>query len=267
MKNLFLLIICLALFVLTACTPQTTVIEKTVSSDASSTTDTSGTTTTTDDDDDDDDDSSDLIAVDNPWEPNCDIDGVNRDNGTNYRIWCKTINKVGRSADDGIALDDDLYWSTLYDYCTSPIPLTCTKANAFQTDSSIKVRIKVNTQPTSCGGDYYGYKFNSSYGNLRFDIVTSVRRLNGTMVEGSTVQTDWISVGSTSQVITIPAESSTDPDTPQFIDIKNVRSDAACVWYGGVDYNGYCSDGWYIKNNECWSIELQVATDFTQDFK
>lgn len=165
---------------------------------------------------------------------------------------------------------------------SSTMPTTQEASIVFRSDSRLKVRLKINSQPYPTAGQEYCYgravgqagdAFN--YTKLRFrihlrdvmcdniDPSNSYNCLSGFYL-GSPYQYKYISpvdVSSCSEVIDVGAMR----NQTQFgtaVIVEDVKSDSTCQ-----ANDTYCPAEKIVRAASCWHMTMQIVTDYTQDFK
>ena len=151
-------------------------------------------------------------------------------------------------------------------------------AIAFQTDGLLRVRLKIKpqeippTNQTHCFGRTTGAGFAPYYSKLKFDL--SLRDITcsggGTTCSASdyilgapyrrSLGLGPIDTNSFSEVIDIGANANLNV-VATAVEISNVRSDQFCAANGS-----FCPAEKSIRTKDCFSMELQVQTSFTQTF-
>jgi len=152
----------------------------------------------------------------------------------------------------------------------------------FQSDARVRVRLRVKSQPYPTAGDIYclgrqtGRVGDSHpYTKLRFaihlrDILCEVpdpndlTKCNSGFYLGTRYRTQFIdpvNVDSCSPIIDIGSlRNQTVYGTT--IEVEDVKADSTCQ-----SNETYCPAERIVRAASCWSMDLQVATDYTQDFK
>ena len=152
----------------------------------------------------------------------------------------------------------------------------------FKSDSRLKVRLKINSQPYPTAGEEYcfGRETGQSsdqyvYTKLRFrvhlrDIMCETpdpqnpnNCLSGFTL-GNRYRTQYIdpvSVNSCSPVIDLGSMRN-DTVYGTTIEVEDVKADSTCQANGTR-----CPAEQIVRAASCWSMNLQVVTDYTQDFK
>ncbi len=171
------------------------------------------------------------------------------------------------------------YSSTL---AQETMPTLSEASLVFKSDSRLKVRLKVNSQPYPTAGEEYCYGRATgqsadayNYTKLRFrvhlrdilcdtpDPENSNNCLSGFYL-GNRYRTQYIdpvSVDSCSPVIDLGSmRNSTQYGTT--IEVEDVKADSACQSIGT-----YCPAEKIVRAASCWSMTLQIVTDYTQNFK
>lgn len=153
-------------------------------------------------------------------------------------------------------------WDSAYEGLGSSASLT--------TDGRLKIKIKVNSRPArlDCGiasGSYNPY----AYTKMRFEV--TVRR-SGDTNPFYTKAVDPVSVGSTSDVIDVPV-SQYPSASPYIIRVAKAKSDSYCLWQSASSWNN-CSSNPACKcpveesdPTNCWSVDLQIVTSTTNNFR
>jgi len=166
--------------------------------------------------------------------------------------------RIGDSAGPGADLND---WTTVQ--------------QLFVTDSRMRLRVKVLPQPSQCydnnGNSLVSHDttFTPAYDRLKFSISVSqittnnnnVMQINAPFWEKPDIGPIEADGSSCSSIYTmdLPVVGSI---YPYIISIYDVKSNFACDHYN----NSQCPADWIIPENGCWSVELQLVTDDTQDF-
>ncbi len=175
--------------------------------------------------------------------------GTNKPSGENRTPWCTVLKRRGGYG-----------WDSYNDYGYT---------DAFLTDSTLKVKITINSSPDTCDPSV-GTIYKKAYGKLKFDLGMSADGGYNYFYPQADVTLD---LGS-SQIFDlspyINRSCATGGNCSQFIRIQNVRSDHACTYYGcpesGDSYCQYvCPSEWTLPSSSCWSVEMQVSTDNHQD--
>lgn len=155
----------------------------------------------------------------------------------------------------------------------------------FSSDSKLKIRFKINSQPFPTAGQEYCYGRNTgsssdqyTYTKLRFRV--SLRDIlcdqpnasNPTQCDsgfylGNPYRAQYISpvnVDSCSNIIDIGSirNASIYGTTVQ---VDDVKADSACQ-VGGTN-EVYCPAEKIVRAASCWHMTMQVSTDYTQSFK
>jgi hypothetical protein len=160
---------------------------------------------------------------------------------------------------------------------------TLTEASIlFRSDSKLKVRFKVHSQPYPTAGQEYCYGRNTGQGSdaypytkLRFmvhlrdvlcttpDPQNSNNCLSGFYL-GNRYRTQYIdpvNVDSCSPVIDFSAYRNQTP-YGTVVEVEDVKADSTCQ-----SNSTYCPAEKIVRAASCWRLTMQVATDYTQDFK
>jgi len=166
---------------------------------------------------------------------------------------------------------------------TQTMPSIHNASLLFKSDARLKVRFKVNSQPTPpqgtsdeyCYGRTNGVIDSFLYTKLKFQVIlrdvlcdspdpSNSNNCLSQFYLGSPYQTQIsqpVSVDSCSQVFDIGARR----NQTQFgtvVEIADVRSDNTC------QYNGtFCPAGQSVRPQSCWHMTMQISTDYTQDLK
>lgn len=166
----------------------------------------------------------------------------------------------------------------------SSIPRLVEASQLFQSDSRLKVRFKVNSQPYPTAGEEYCYGRQTGvfsdpyfYTKLKFrlqlrDIICSqINAQDPTQCDGDLslgepyrIQYfDPVSVGFCSPVIDLGAIRNTGNNImATTVEVDDVKADSAC------QYNGsFCPAEKIVRKASCWDMTIQIVTDYTQDFK
>ena len=153
----------------------------------------------------------------------------------------------------------------------------------FRSDSRLKIKLKVNSQPRPPAGEEYCYGRQTGqasdayrYTKLRFRI--SLRDIKCDNPDPSDQTnclsqfylgprykmqyTEPIKVDSCTSVIDIGAKRN-QTQYGTVVEVDDVRSDSDCQ-YGYSEYN--CPSEKIVRAASCWSMTMQIVTDFTKDF-
>ncbi len=152
----------------------------------------------------------------------------------------------------------------------------------FKSDTKLKIRFKVNAQPFPTAGEEYCYGRDTEqpadqypYTKLRFRVhLRDVICLDnpapanpdncqsyGLGDRYRTQIVEPISEGTCGPIIDLgPIRNQTVYGTT--IEVEDVKADSACQ--AGAEY--YCPAEKIVRAASCWSMTLQVVTDYTQDF-
>lgn len=177
----------------------------------------------------------------------------------------------------------DLYSGQLFFDTTSELLRTKTGAkNFFWGDSILKIRFKSNLQPESanstaiCPNRKMGYSSIKGYGKIKFDLyIVGVNGSNETTIYHSS---PVVSVNSCTTAINLSSYLASYPDGI-YLKIRNVKgnqnwlpgTNTEAYYYDMFGYispnNPYVSATWKdIRNMECWSLDIEVASDGTKTF-
>lgn len=179
--------------------------------------------------------------------------------------------------------DYSLYSGQPFFTTTSELLRTKTGAsNFFWGDSILKIRFKANKQPESanttsvCPNRYMGYSSIKGYGKIKFDLY--VVGIRGNTESEFYYSSPELSVGTCSTAINLSDYVAAYPDGI-YIRIKNVKgnqnwwpgTNAEAATYDNYGYvspqNPYVANSWKaIRNMECWSIDIEAASDGTKTF-
>ncbi len=152
----------------------------------------------------------------------------------------------------------------------------------FRSDSKLKVRLKINSQPYPTSGETYCYGRETGkasdpyqYTKLRFRIhlrdikcdtpdSSDPNKCSSGFYLGNRYRTTYIdpvAVDSCSNVIDVGAiRNQTQYGT--VVEVEDVKSDSTC------QYNGsFCPAEKIVRAASCWHMTMQIVTDYTQDFK
>ena len=156
--------------------------------------------------------------------------------------------------------------------------------NFFWGDSTLKVRFKANVQPKSanttavCPGRVTGMSSIKGYGKLKFDLSLVGRKENGTVSLPISLGQKTISVNSCTPAIDLSPYASQYPNGI-YLKIANVQGNQN--WSPGTNseqqtydtygyiypQNPHVGETWeYIRNAECWTLDIEVAADGTKTF-
>jgi hypothetical protein len=141
----------------------------------------------------------------------------------------------------------------------------------FTTDGRLRLRLAVNAQPdrSNCGvtGSYRW----PAYTKLAARI--AVKLSNGSEIWSTT--TGNVIVGQQSQIFDVPV-SNFPSAYPYIVQIDSVKGDTTCVWQTNANGVNYCNNpinaAWCgcpvaPDPTNCWSVNLQVVTSQTNNFK
>lgn len=165
---------------------------------------------------------------------------------------------------------------------TSTMPKVQEASLVFSSDSKLKIRFKVHSQPYPTAGEVYCYGRETGkasdpyqYTKLRFrlhlrDIICDTpnaqdpTKCDSELRLGERYRTQYIepiSVDYCSSVIDLGSiRNATTFGTA--IEVDDVKADSTC------QYNStYCPAEKIVRTASCWDMTLQVVTDYTQDFK
>ena len=151
----------------------------------------------------------------------------------------------------------------------------------FRSDSRLRIRLQVNSQPFPIAGDEFCFGRQTGqasdanrYTQLRFtvslrDIMCDTpdpndqtNCLSDFYLGGiyQIIRSSPVNVGSFSDVIDVGARrNSTQYGT--VVEVSDVRGDITCQANGT-----FCPSEQIIRRASCWDMRMQVSTDFTQDF-
>lgn len=153
----------------------------------------------------------------------------------------------------------------------------------FRSDGRLKIKFRVNSQPRPTAGEEYCYGRAIGqasdaflYTKLRFrislrDIMcdnphpTDPAKCSSQFYLGSRYQiqfTQPINVDSCSSVIDLSSRRNT-TQYGTVVEVDDVKSDSDCQ-FGHSTFN--CPSEKIVRAASCWSISMQVVTDFTKDF-
>lgn len=155
----------------------------------------------------------------------------------------------------------------------------------FRSDNRLKIKLQMNAQPRPITGEEYCYGRTTGsaadaydYTKLKFrvslrDIMcdnphpTDPAKCSSQFYLGSRYQSQFfnpINVNSCSSVIDLGSSRNTTQYGTVF-EVDDVRSDNACQAQSGYsEYN--CPSKQIVRAASCWSMTMQVVTDFTKDF-
>lgn len=138
----------------------------------------------------------------------------------------------------------------------------------FQTDSLLKVRFNVQTQPTSCYGKATGAAI-PAYGMLQFDVsLVAIKCPSGgtncspsQYILGAPYYKQTVGpVNANASTILDFSNKLTNGAVATAIRIDNVSSDQYCDQYP----NHFCPASRIMRAQDCWGINLEVQTSYTQ---
>lgn len=150
---------------------------------------------------------------------------------------------------------------------------------AFQTDGLLRVRLKVKSQQIAPSGQTYCYGRNTGsgftpyYQSLKFDLhLRDVICPNGgtscsssEYILGDRYRGQYgvgpVAVDSYSSIIDVGSVANQGVIATT-VEISNVRSDQYCQHYG--DSETYCPAERNVRTQDCWNMELEVQTSYTQ---
>ena len=240
----------------------------------------------------DDNSNSSTTNVDNSDNPDT-TDPVNNDNTNTQNT--VPANCTGTSSDgegDGYAIHQyrmilagHQTWSP-GDYTESLQTMTMPPINeasiVFKSDSRLKVRFKVNSQPFPTAGEEYCYgratgqaSDSYPYQKLRFRVHLRDVQCSNPNAQDPTVCDSGQSLGpryKTQYINPIDVNFCSEPidlgalrNSTVFgtvIEIDDVKADSTCQTNGQ-----FCPAEKIVRAASCWDITLQIVTDYTQDFK
>jgi hypothetical protein len=149
---------------------------------------------------------------------------------------------------------------------------------AFQTDGTLRVRLKVKSQSipptnqTGCYGRNTGVGFTPYYQSLKFDLFLRdvICPGGGTncspnqYILGSRYRAQYgvgpVAIDSYSQIIDV-GNFANQGVVATTVEISNVRSDQYCASNGS-----FCPAEKNVRTQDCWNMELEVQTSYTQSF-
>ena len=148
----------------------------------------------------------------------------------------------------------------------------------FQTDSRLRVRLQIKSQPIATAGEEYCYGRTTgqaadpfTYTKLRFkvhlrDVICNSFSANNCVsyslgARYKTQYIDPVSVGSCSPIIELGQLRNTS-QYGTVIEVEDVRADSTCQYN-----NTYCPAEKIVRTGACWHMKLQIVTDYTQDFR
>ncbi|MBL7666081.1 MAG: hypothetical protein JNM93_13175 [Bacteriovoracaceae bacterium] len=144
-------------------------------------------------------------------------------------------------------------------------------------DATLRVRAKVLPQPSSCPFKKSGAESVPNYTKLRFKIsmyaLVPDPSISGKFLMVPTPHSYSpqapVNVNSCSQIFDIPYKQSIQPAyaNPVVIAVEDVRSDFECQIHGDSNNTVNCPAEKKVRDQSCWRVVLQVATDATDDFK
>lgn len=166
---------------------------------------------------------------------------------------------------------------------TSAMPTIRHAGYIFRSDGRLKLKFKVNNQPTPVTGEEYCYGRQTGqpadayrYTKLKFkvsqrDIIcnnsdpSDPANCSSGFYLGGRYQTRTIgpiSVNSCSSVIDL-SNSRNNTIHGTVVEVYDVRSDSDCQ-FGYSEYN--CPSEKIVRKGSCWNVDVQVVTDQSQDF-
>lgn len=166
---------------------------------------------------------------------------------------------------------------------TSTIPTIEEAGYIFRSDGRLKVRLRVNSQPNAVAGEEYCFgrqtgqsadafrytklKFRLSLRDIKCDTphATDPAKCGSQFYLGNRYQTQFtqpIDVGSSSPIFDLSSRRNV-TQYGTVVEIDDVRSDSDCQ-FGFSTFN--CPSEKIVRAASCWSMSMQVVTDFTQDF-
>jgi len=138
----------------------------------------------------------------------------------------------------------------------------------FQTDSLLRVKFNVQTQPTSCFAKASGVAI-PAYGMLQFDVsLVAIKCPNGgtncspsQYILGTPYNKQTVGpVNVNSSTILDLSNKLSNGVVATAIRIDNVSSDQYCDQYP----NHFCPASRIMRAQDCWGINLEVQTSYTQ---
>ncbi|MCT4641365.1 MAG: hypothetical protein N4A33_03640 [Bacteriovoracaceae bacterium] len=164
---------------------------------------------------------------------------------------------------------------------SSTMPTILQAGLLFPTDSRLRVRMMVKSQPYPTAGQEYCYGRQVGqasdahpYTKLKYrvhlrDVHCSTYNGNGQCTNAylgsryATQYVDPIDVGSCSPILDFGHLRNTGGNIiATTIEVDDVKADSTC------QYNStYCPAEKVVRAASCWHMKLQVVTDYTQDFK
>ena len=166
---------------------------------------------------------------------------------------------------------------------TQTMPSIHNASLLFKSDSRLKVRFKVNSQPLPPQGSFQEYCYGRTSGVLDMHVYTKVKfRMTLRDVKcnnpdpsnsnnclssfylGSPYQVQIsqpIDVGSCSQIFDIGNLRNQTP-FGSVVEISDVRSDNTCQFN-----DTFCPSEQAVRPQSCWHMTMQISTDYTQDLQ
>lgn len=166
---------------------------------------------------------------------------------------------------------------------TQTMPTIAEAGILFRSDSKLKVRLKVHSQPNPTAGEEYCYgravgqgSDTYTYTKLRFqvhlrDIIcdNDTEPSNPNTCQSGfrlgnpyrTQYVDPVSVDSCSPIMDFGAYRS-GSSYGTVVEVNNVQADSDCQLNGD-----HCPADLIVRAASCWRMTLQLSTDYTQDFK
>lgn len=156
-------------------------------------------------------------------------------------------------------------------------------ANALQTDSRFKFRVKLHAQPEPGGSPQTEYCFGRTYPGaddqhlytkIKFKVsLRDVQCPNGQLDRNCTLGARYstetvgpVSVSQCSPIVDFTNKRNFST-YGTVVEIWDVRSDNACQVTGSEHDCGSDETRTLLRKQSCWSATMQISTDYTQDFK
>lgn len=166
------------------------------------------------------------------------------------------------------------------------VALTMNNAGVFASDNRFKVKLKVldpvaegivitsnNSGIETCSGRNFPKSQQPTYTKLSATVgIRDIYNNSGTLSLGATYARKTVTQlakNSYSPVLDWslgqnPGRNTAANIIGHAIVVENVMSDSSCIWYGGNNAT-YCPMSAH-PNTGCWGIQVELATDVTQDF-
>ncbi|MBY0517651.1 MAG: hypothetical protein K2P81_12115 [Bacteriovoracaceae bacterium] len=166
------------------------------------------------------------------------------------------------------------------------VALTSNNSGIFASDQRFKVKVKVldpvseafvitsnNSGIRTCYGRNYPKSQQPTYNKLTLQVgIRDIYLNSGVYSLGSTYGRKTISQISRNNYSPVldwslgqnPGRNTGGNIVGHAIVVENVNSDSSCQWYGGTNAT-YCPVSAH-PNTGCWGVQVELATDVTQDF-